>query len=78
MIGLYGAMNCRLAGLFNLYGYTDRYDYSVGVNAPMRWIRGMRGYTKEGRDVRIYMCARTRGIELDDDFESIARGVFHL
>lgn len=30
------------------------------------------------RDVRIYMCARTRGIELDDDFESIVRGVFHL
>lgn len=55
-----------------------RYDYSVGVNAPMRWIRGMRGYTEEGRDVRIYVCARTRGIELDDDFESIARGVFHL
>lgn len=55
-----------------------RYDYSVGVNAPMRWIRGMRGYTEEGRDVRIYVCARTRGIELDDDFESIVRGVFHL
>lgn len=32
-----------------------RYDYSVGVNAPMRWIRGMRGYTEEGCTY-IYVC----------------------
>lgn len=51
-----------------------RYDYSVGVNAPMRWIRGMPGYT-EGR--RIYVCVCGRGIELDDDFE-IHHRVFHL
>lgn len=55
-----------------------RYDYSVGVNAPMRWIRGMPGYT-EGRRIYVCVCARVcgRGIELDDDFE-IHHRVFHL
>lgn len=33
-----------------------RYDYSVGVNAPMRWIRGMPGPRRGGG----YMCVCAR------------------